>query len=92
MNEKHNGWANYETWRVNLEIFDGYEPDEHEFKDVDALAEALEERADEAITNYGEIKEPSLALDYARSFLSEVDYHEIAESIVKNYPNCIEEA
>ena len=25
--QKYNGWANYETWRVNLELFDGYDPD-----------------------------------------------------------------
>ena len=23
--EKFNGWTNYSTWRVNLEMFDGYE-------------------------------------------------------------------
>ena len=23
MSEKYNGWTNYATWRVNLEIFDG---------------------------------------------------------------------
>ena len=22
----YNGWTNYATWRVNLEIFDGYDP------------------------------------------------------------------
>ena len=25
---KYNGWTNYATWRVNLEIFDGNELDE----------------------------------------------------------------
>ena len=24
---KYNGWTNYATWRVNLEMFDGFEPD-----------------------------------------------------------------
>ena len=23
----YNGWSNYETWRVNLEIFDGLQTD-----------------------------------------------------------------
>ena len=23
--KKHNGWTNYATWRVNLEIIDGYD-------------------------------------------------------------------
>jgi len=26
----YNGWTNYATWRINLEMFDGYNPiDEH---------------------------------------------------------------
>jgi hypothetical protein len=24
---KYNGWTNYATWRVNLEMVDGYDPD-----------------------------------------------------------------
>lgn len=24
--QKYNGWTNYATWRVNLEIFDGFDP------------------------------------------------------------------
>ena len=27
MSEKYNGWTNYATWRVNLEIIDGIEID-----------------------------------------------------------------
>ena len=23
--DRHNGWTNYATWRVNLEIIDGYD-------------------------------------------------------------------
>jgi len=26
MSNTYNGWANYETWRANLEIFNGYDP------------------------------------------------------------------
>ena len=25
MSEKHNGWTNYATWRINLEVIDGIE-------------------------------------------------------------------
>ena len=25
-NTTYNGWTNYATWRVNLEIFDGFDP------------------------------------------------------------------
>ena len=27
MKEKYNGWTNYATWRINLEIIDGIEID-----------------------------------------------------------------
>jgi hypothetical protein len=30
---KYNGWTNYETWRVNLEIFDGISGED--FDDID---------------------------------------------------------
>ena len=26
--QKHNGWTNYATWRIHLELFDGQEYDE----------------------------------------------------------------
>jgi hypothetical protein len=28
MSNEYNGWTNYETWRVNLEIFDGFDMDD----------------------------------------------------------------
>ena len=39
----YNGWHNYETWRVMLEIFDGYEVDTK----VEAVNKYNEERFDE---------------------------------------------
>jgi len=32
----YNGWTNYVTWRVNLEIFDGMDPREMEWHRLDA--------------------------------------------------------
>ena len=40
--ERHNGWTNYETWRVNLEIFGDHYEDFLEY-DRDSLKEYLEE-------------------------------------------------
>lgn len=77
----HNGWTNYATWRVNLEICDDITSSlvgEQTFDSVDDLAEYLENEVDEVITNYGELK--GLAVDYARAFLSDVDWHEIASN------------
>lgn len=48
------------------------------FDSVLALSEALDESVEEALTNYGEITE-GIALDYARSFVSDVNFYEIAE-------------
>lgn len=81
-NSSYNGWTNYATWRVNLEICEDvcrmYVEDRTRFDSVNDLADALKESVDESLTNYGEITE-GLALDYARSFVSDVNYYEIAK-------------
>lgn len=47
MSDKYNGWTNYATWRVNLEIFDGIDPTEMGWHKLDLydLADALQEYA-----------------------------------------------
>ena len=65
--EKFNGWTNYETWRVNLEFFDGYEG----VLDHDTAREMVEEHINET-TKEG------LSRDWALSFISNVNWHEIA--------------
>lgn len=80
---RYNGWTNYPTWRVNLEMFDGIDVCETFGVDADDdasdLASALQEYADELLTMNGE---KGLAVDYARAFLSEVNWHEIAEHML----------
>jgi hypothetical protein len=87
----YNGWTNYETWRVNLEIFDNLALSEFdgindkvdpELICVHTLAEALQERAEYYIEC--ESKE-GLARDYALAFLSAVNWHEIAKHMVDDY-------
>lgn len=87
MSDRYNGWANYATWRVNLEICSDYCDSLREdvegghmpkFAYVQDLAYALEEYVDEAITCYG-INEDGIAVDYARAFVNDVDWYEIAE-------------
>ena len=80
---KYNGWTNYATWRVNLEMFDGLDwvsefgdPDP-DFTDPYELGLALKDWAEEIISN-GEIAPNNLAVDYAMAFLSEVNWQEIA--------------
>lgn len=74
--EKHNGWTNYATWRINLEIFDGsYE--EFSLFDPDQLKEYVEDILEDGCSN-------DLTLSYAQAFLSDVNFYEIEEAI-KNY-------
>jgi hypothetical protein len=65
----YNGWSNYATWRVNLEIFDG-----GEFSNMAACE--MREFVEELIEN--ETPE-GLARDYAMAFLADVDWMEIRE-------------
>lgn len=81
---RYNGWTNYATWRVNLEIFDGidleYFTDEIGTGDVYALSKRLEEFADNVISADGTTE--GTAVDYARAFLADVNFYEIAKHLV----------
>ena len=83
----YNGWTNYATWRVNLEIFDGLNPIEdwgleRETLTESELAELLKEQAEELVN---ESAPEGLALSYALSFLSDVNWHEIASHMLEDY-------
>ena len=80
---RHNGWTNYATWRVNLEVFDGMTADHFtggrcpmpsELKDdLRAYVEELIEQT----------TEPGLGRDYAMAFLQDVDWWEIADHLIE---------
>ena len=70
MSEKYNGWTNYATWRVNLEMFDG--SDGHMVWDHQSAKEYVEE------VIYSTTSE-GVARDYALAFLSDVNWYEIAK-------------
>ncbi len=88
-NERHNGWTNYATWRVNLEIIDGYDWYECEHVDADYVKELVE---DAVFGDGPELKKDLLKDSYANAFLSEVNYHEIAENLINESINEKEEA
>lgn len=84
----YNGWTNYETWRVNLEIFDGLEKEEMFDLGLDAwdLGQVLQDYAEEVVTmSVSDPNAPSLALDYALAFISDVNWHEIAKHMIAEY-------
>ena len=72
--ETYNGWTNYATWRVNLEMFDGKTVQ----LDSDVTAEWVKDFAHEVI-GFG--VSPSITLSYAEAFISECNWQEIADAI-----------
>ena len=82
MDTKYNGWTNYATWRVYLEIFSDYEDD--------MFDEAVDAQWAEDYTNTVVFESTPyrwLMADYAYVFLSEVNYTEIANhlnELIKN--------
>lgn len=81
---RYNGWTNYATWRVNLEIFDNMErdyfTDEVGASDPYTLSKRLQEFAENVIAHEGSAE--GLAMDYARAFLAEVNFYEIAQHMI----------
>lgn len=86
MTNTHNGWTNYATWRINLEIMDGYDwSDFMPYNDLTALADEIKSMVEETVLNDGE----GLCADYAQAFLNEVNYYEIARCAVEDYPELL---
>jgi len=70
--QKYNGWTNYPTWRVALEIFDGNPEGWEEITKRECIDYAVEVVSDGA---------DGFALDYALAFLNNVNWQEIADHI-----------
>ena len=68
MDNKYNGWTNYATWRVNLELFDGTEG----YSDPMLCREFAEQLIEDTTTE-------GIGRDYALAFLQDVNWREIAE-------------
>ena len=85
MSDTYNGWTNYATWRINLEIFDGTDLEDMSWDGMDTsdLANALQEYAQEIV--FLECNEKSLAYSYAMAFLSGVNWYEIAEHLLEDF-------
>ena len=77
---EYNGWTNYATWRINLEILGDIEFDE--MVSVDSLKEIVE---DCVFRNPETCDTPRLVEDYARAFISEVNFYEIAKCINEEF-------
>jgi len=93
MSERYNGWTNYATWRINLEMVeaDGYYAvleDWHPTSTPDDLKYDLPHVIKDNCTDtlreeHGE----GLTLDYALAFIDDVNWREIASHIVEDWLN-----
>ena len=89
MNNEYNGWTNYATWRVQLEIVDDLV--EAECADDIERARALtddewrdmiEGWVDEVVFLSHREHDNGLMMSYADAFLSDVNYYEFADAAV----------
>jgi hypothetical protein len=87
----HNGWTNYETWRVNLEMIDADywrerlvddEGDDPSCVDVYELGDIIKEYCIEILDSEGST---GLCLDYALAFIGNVNFKEIAAHIIADF-------
>ena len=79
--EKYNGWSNYATWRVNLELFS--DMNYTDYFDELPTTEFLEDYVENVVFDHSGTM--GLMEDYARAFLCNVNYYEILEHIRENY-------
>ena len=77
---KYNGWSNYATWRINLEIFSDIDFVEEDFFDGKCEAQWVEDYIEDIVfANHA--SDNHFIEDYARAFIDQVNFHEIAEGI-----------
>jgi hypothetical protein len=76
-NQEYNGWTNYETWRVNLEIFDGLE------ENLPTDPQGLRDYAETVVLGC-ETGTLTLAQGYALAFLDAVNWNEIWRFLPKD--------
>ena len=89
----YNGWTNYATWRVNLEIFDGMDPFDHFPDNQHKMAEWLPDHLKEYVESViDDTTQAGVARDYALAFLSYVNWHEIAKHMMEDYADEEDEA
>jgi len=76
MTEKYNGYTNYATWRVNLEIVEQIDIEFAVEDDLRFDADMVKEWVEYAV--FGNESQDGFMSDYADAFLSEVNYYELA--------------
>ena len=80
----YNGWTNYETWRVNLEWFDGMDCRDWG-DDLYSVAQALKDHVVDSIMCQYDMVADTRVVDYALAFVQEVNWREIADHMIDAY-------
>lgn len=97
-----NGWSNYATWRVNLELCDDMLQsmlEDTKYGSFDFLKSAeyprvtlsdwLKETCEDLVCEQGDAD--TLAKQYALAFLSEVDWYRIADNFLSDNAQLLDE-
>jgi len=81
---RHNGFANYATWRVKVDVFKDFDLDDWclDMLDIVELAGWMLDHVREIIE---EAAQPGLARHYAIYFIAEVDWQELAQTARDEY-------
>ena len=87
--KKHNGWTNYSTWRIALEMFDCYTAEDFDPHNKRVTSETckhyvetyLEDHLHAFSLNKYNRKASSLIGGWANAFLADVNWQEIADHL-----------
>ena len=74
-NDKYNGWTNYETWLVNIELLDGASA-----KDIWGK-QCKPDWVETYVKDVGRRLSEGFDLSCVNTVLSEVNWHELAEHL-----------
>ena len=82
----YNGWTNYATWRISLEIFNEGRMAEFCYEAGMAVDDITGDWAEEWVEEllFGDRDTDGLVESYARSFISGVNWYEIASHIAED--------
>lgn len=90
MSEKYNGWTNYATWKINLEVISDYADsllrDNVSFPTFTDMVDHFREYTMDVITEHGALDSSEhYAVDLALSFLRDVDWEDIGNAYVDGF-------
>lgn len=86
--DTYNGWTNYATWRIQLELFDGnFYDEDSRYGDIWEVIDHLKEYAHSMIE---ECTDNSFVQGWAYEFLDDVNWYEIAQHLIDNCSSLLE--